>query len=289
MAERPRVAFGGYGRILSFSHQRPGIEEGSLNLARLYPESHARERFEARWPHFLSCDPSLSEVIWREGADHLCFRTESLVPSVLEDRPPVLLVVGNPAPHSVLSGLPFSYEGDQREHRFWLALRDSGFLRFGSELQQIESWQERNDARKEALHSLRYESPFRLGIAVYFSIPSPAAAPVWAGIAGLRRLFGARALGVIAAAEEERLRQIIEGFHRGAGAVIAFQRDAYEGLRLPADAPYSVRTVLLRLLEARCKLDPEIPLLGGPPTRLMRSSSARAALARVKHRLADGA
>ncbi len=275
MTEHPSAAFGDYGQILSISNQRPGIEEGTLNLAQLYPDPHDRERFETRLRLFLDCDPSLSEVIWREGSDQLWFRTESLVPSALDDRPPLLLVVGNPAPHSVLSGLPFSYEGDHREHRFWAALSATGFLQFGPESHQIESWEERNKARKEALFSLRYDSPFRLGIAVYFSMPSPAAAPGWAGVAGLRRLFGARALGIIATAEQERLSQIVKDFHHGAGAVIAFQRDAYEGLRLPTGAPYLVRTVLSSLLEARCKFDSEILLFGGPPTRLMRGASAR--------------
>lgn len=276
-----------YGNILSISNQSLGIDKGILDLAHLYPEPHDRERFETRWDHFLSSDPSLREVIWREGSDQLCFLTESLVPSALDERPPVLLVVGNPAPHSVLNGLPFSYEGNQRDHRFWVALRETGFLRFGSESQQVKSWQERNEARKEALFSLRYDSPFPLGIVVYFSMPSPAAAPGWAGVAGLRRLLGARALRVIAAAEQERLRQIAKDFHHGAGTVIAFQRDAYEALRLPTDTPYSVRTASMGLLEARCKFDPDVLLLGGTPTRLMQSSTARAALSRVKHRLTD--
>ena len=236
---------------------------------------------------FPLSDPSLCELICREGSDQLCFLTESLVPSALDERPPVLLVVGNPAPHSVLNGLSFSYEGNQRDHRFWVALRHTGFLQFGSQSYQIEPWLEKNEARKEALFSLRYESPFRLGIGVYFSMPSPASAPGWAGVAGLRRLFRARALGLIANAEQERLSQIIQGFNQGAGAVIGFQRDAYEGLRQARDTLYSLETILIGLLEARCKLGSQIPLLGSPPTRLMQSPSARAALSRMKHRLTD--
>ncbi|MSQ14578.1 MAG: hypothetical protein EXR50_01765 [Dehalococcoidia bacterium] len=287
MTERPRAAFGGYGQVLSFSNQSPGIQKGSLNLVHLFPERHDLDRFEKRLQCFLSCDPSLNEVVWKVGSDELCFLTESLVPTAPDDRQPVLLLVGNPAPHSVLCGLPFSYERDHREHRFWVALRETGFLQF-PESDQIKSLKERNEARKEALFSLRYRSCFRLGIAVYFAMPSPASGKGWAGVAGLRRLFGAPALRLIAAAEHERLRQIVKGFNHGTGAVLAFQSDAYEGLRLQTDPRYSLVTVLDDLLEAKCKLDSEIPLFGGPPTRSMNWSRARAALSRVKHRLLDG-
>src|SRR3954470_7013059 len=161
------------GRVLTFSNDRPGSDLGRLDLARLYPNATERARFEANWPRFLNSDTMLSTVVWRTGADELYFRTEALLPSAVDDRPPVLLVVGNPAPHSVISGLPFSYEGDFREHRFWITLRDTGYLTFHSDAQTFDTWEARNEARRNDFHALRYDSPFRLGLVVYFSMSSP--------------------------------------------------------------------------------------------------------------------
>ena len=270
-------------QVLAFFPESLGIQKGIMELGRLYPEARDRAAFEDKWPRFLSSDPLLREVVWRTGTDRLCFLTESLLPAATDDRPPALLVVGNPAPHSVLNRLPFSFEANHREHRFWSALGEAGFLNFGAN--QIGTMSERNQERKEAMYALRYRSPFRLGIAVYFSMPSPAVAPPWAGVAGIRKLFGGMALRIIAHAEEERLAQVIREFNAGTGAVIAFQKDAYDGIRSPADAPYSVRTALHSILEGTCKFDARIPLVCAPPTRLMRSVAARATLARIKARL----
>lgn len=273
--------------ILSFSPQSLGVQKAVLQLARLYPEARDRERFEERWPRFLSSEPLVKEVLWRAGADQLAFLTESLLPTETDARRPILLVVGNPAPHSVLNGLPFSFEADQREHRFWRALSQAGLLSFDLVPTQVGPIAELNEQRKAALYSLSYHSPFRIGIAVYFSMPSPAAAPPWAGVAGLRRLFGITALNVIARAEEQRLSEMIRNFNAGSGAVIAFQRDAYEGIRLQTDPPYSLRGVLDSLLQGTCKLERRIPVFCGPPTRLMQGAPARASLARISTRLTE--
>ena len=227
----------------------------------------------------------MKEVAWREGPDQLCFLTESLVPAAVDGRPPVLLLLGNPAPHSVLNGLPFSYEGNEREHRFWIALRETKFLDFGSNSERFDGWREQNQARKEALYSLNYDSPFRLGIVSYFSMPSPASAPTWAGVDGLRKLFAARHLREIAAAEETRIHEIVGEFQRGRGGILALQRDAYEGLRRPTDPPYSRTAALESQLEARCNLNPTILLIGAPPTRFMHGSAVSAALSRARLRL----
>lgn len=276
--------------MLSFTNERLGIDKGVLDLSLLYPGPGDRNRFEDRWRSFVA-EQSMNGVAWREGANQLCFLTESVVPTIVDDRPPLLIVLGNPAPHSVRSELPFSFEGPEgeraREHRFWIALRQTDFLEFGPDSEHLEGWRKQNQARKEALYSLSYASPFRLGIIAYFSMPSPASAPPWAGVDGLRKLFGASPLREIAEVEEERIRQIIVAFHRGAGGVLALQRDAYEGLRRPTDPPYSRVAALEGMLEARCKMDPAIPLIGAAPTRFMHAAGARAALSRARPRLME--
>ncbi len=50
---------------------------------------------------------------------------------------------------------------------------------------------------------LDYDSPYRVGLAVFISMPSAASGP-WSGIAGVRKLLGARAMKRLIAAERTR-------------------------------------------------------------------------------------
>ena len=73
--------------------------------------------------------------------------------------------------------MAFAYEREGREHRFWRVLRKTGILDFN--LTGEICPQDRgclNQAMKERVFSLKYDSPFRIGIAVYFSMPSAASA-----------------------------------------------------------------------------------------------------------------
>ena len=44
--------------------------------------------------------------------DDLVYRTEQLVPEKKDKRPPLLLVFGNPASHSVQAGMFFAFDDD---------------------------------------------------------------------------------------------------------------------------------------------------------------------------------
>ena len=92
------------------------------------PSDKERQRFAARWPEFLESDPANVDIYQRDG-DRLIYFTEHLVPTKTDDRPPLLLVLGNPASHSAKAGMFFSFEAGAREHRFWKdILRPAGVL-----------------------------------------------------------------------------------------------------------------------------------------------------------------
>ena len=80
-----------------------------------------------------------------------------------------------------------------------------------------------------------------MGIDVFFTFPSPVSTPPWSGVSGLSKLFGSPAIRLLAAAERTRLAATIPRSRDGAGAAVAFQQDAYEGLRtsllLPTQLP----------------------------------------------------
>ena len=62
--------------------------------------------------------------------------------------------------------------------------------------------------------------------------------------------------------------RIAKTFVKDGGAVIAFQKDAWETLRCERSAAYSIEKAKSHKLIGRLKGAPEIPLYGVPPTRL---------------------
>jgi hypothetical protein len=75
-----------------------------------------------------------------------------------------------------------------------------------------------------------------VGIAVFYSIPSPASEKKWSGVSGLKKLFGAEAFRMITREEERRIEILASMFLTSGSAMIAFQKDAYNGVR-SSDSP----------------------------------------------------
>lgn len=94
-----------------------GTQVYELDLIQLYPQRDDLDAFLRRWSEFAASDPSLADVCFLEG-DKLRYFTESFVSPQVDARPPLLILLGNPAPHSVASGICFAHEGKGKEHRF---------------------------------------------------------------------------------------------------------------------------------------------------------------------------
>jgi len=252
----------------------PGIQQYALDLRQLYPDGSSRARFEARWEAFVDDNHEYRELFECRG-DKLVYQTESFLPPSDSSRIPVLLLLGNPALQSVQAGMCFAFErGSLSEHRFWRALRAAGWLSFDDAHLANGDVAERNAARRKDLLNAAYESPFLIGIDVFFSFPSPASTPRWAGVAGLVRLFGQPAIRGIAAAERSRLGATIAA-HVRRGAVVAFQRDAYEYLRDPLARPYSVAAARAGTLSCRLAAGQPVRLFAAPPTRFAHTQAFR--------------
>ncbi len=89
-----------------------------IDLKKLLPAPIQRERFNNNWNDFLVSDTCNKDLFDLKG-DRLKYQSEQLIPSKPDDRPSLLLVLGNPASHSVKEGMFFSFEGNKKEHRFW--------------------------------------------------------------------------------------------------------------------------------------------------------------------------
>jgi hypothetical protein len=238
-----------------------------IDLKQLFPDTkkRERERFEKKWEAFLESDSCNRDIFKREG-DYLIYQSEQLIPTKVDNRPPLLLVLGNPASHSVKEGMFFSFEGDKKEHRFWIRiLKPSGVLDLPFE--PGLSIEKLNKQRRDALFNLGYDSPYRIGLSVIISMPSAPGGP-WGGIAGVQKLIGAKAMRRLEKAETKRVFECAKKFVNPKGAVIAFQKNVWNNLRSENDPKYELKHARAGKLKGHIKGNPRIPLLCVPPTRL---------------------
>ncbi len=156
------------GSILSYQQKTPVKLLCEIDLKKLLLAPKERDRFDKKWNDFLKSDPCNKEIFERNG-DRLKYQSEHLIPSKSNDSPPLLLVLGNPASHSVKAGMFFALEKNKKEHRFWKdILRKSGVLELSyDDKLPVETL---NELRKKQLLELKYNSPFRIGLCVYISI-----------------------------------------------------------------------------------------------------------------------
>lgn len=117
-------------RVLTYSQPKPGALKCTLDLSILYPTDQERSKFKSRFAEFVKSEPYCSQVYSLE-ADKLIFLSEQLIPKKSDSRIPLLMVFGNPTPRSVREGMFFSFEGDNKEHRFWKHIMEkSGIIDF---------------------------------------------------------------------------------------------------------------------------------------------------------------
>ena len=96
-----------------------------------------------------------------------------------------------------------------------------------------------------------------------------AAGGKWGGVAGIKKLLGANAFKIIEKEEIERIVVRAKKFIHNHGAVITFQKNAWENLRSENDPVYTIDMAKEGKLAGKVKGDSDIWLYGVPPTRLV--------------------
>jgi hypothetical protein len=232
----------------------------------LFEGKDERARFDGKWKEFKASDHD-NKKVFRKRNNKLIYRSEQLIPTKKNERPPLFLVFGNPATHSVEKGMFFSSKNKGKENRFWkLILNSAGLLDLPFDARQ--SVEKLNAQRRQILFNLRYDSPFRISLGVFISIPS-APSGKWGGVTGIQKLIGIKALRRLEAAERDRVMECSRKFLTPNGAVITFQKNAWNGLRSDEDLQYSIDLAKAGKLKGKLKDNPDIPIFGIPPTRLI--------------------
>jgi hypothetical protein len=254
--------------LLAYHQTDPIRLECTIDLDRLFETKKESTRSDEKWESFLHSDP-YNEVILKRSGNKLSYYSEHLIPKAIDTRPPLLLVFGNPASHSVAAGLFFAFKDNSKENRLWKSiLKPAGILSFSFD--GSRSADELNDNRKRQLINLDYRSAFRIGLSVFISMPSAPAGP-WGGVAGVRKLIGVRALGRLEAEEAKRIIKCAKAFigDDPRGKVVTFQKNAWNGLKSENDPGYEIDKARNGTLKGHLKNCPSIRLYGVPPTRLV--------------------
>ena len=266
-------------RLLAYRETEPGSLACSLDLSRLFKTVKERDQFESKWPEFLDSDP-YNRYLFQLQGNRLTYNTEQLIPLKTNEKPPLLMVFGNPASRSVVEGMFFAFERDRKEHRFWKQiLGNSGVVDFG--IKDNLPVETKNGQRKERILNLKYNSPFRIGMSVFISMPSGASGP-WSGVGGVQKLIGVKAMKRLEDAEKNRILETSNNFLNDKGVVLTFQKNAWEALRSDGNPAYEIALAKSGRLKGSLGDRPGIKLFGLPPTRLVGPCS------RVMHKALTG-
>lgn len=244
--------------------KNPGQLECRIAINELFESKNEKDKFFSKLPSFLGSDP-YNKKVYQVDDTHINYHTEELIPKARDNRPALLLLLGNPASHSIVSGMFFAFEANNTEHRFWKTiLKNSGVLNVS--ISGEISPEEKNSIRRNQILESRYSSPFQIGLSVFHSMPS-GASDKWSGVAGIQKLIGKKAFRKLEHEEKKRVSNTIDNFVTKNGAVIAFQKNAWQNMKTATDPDYSKKIVNKVGLTGKVD-NRDINLICVPPTRL---------------------
>jgi len=104
-------------KVLEYRPGKPGQLKCKIDLDKLFKTQKEHNKFNQNWKKFLKSDKN-NKIIYSLKGNILKYKTEELIPTKPTNRRPLLLLLGNPASHSVVSGMFFAFEGKGIEHSF---------------------------------------------------------------------------------------------------------------------------------------------------------------------------
>ena len=251
-------------RILTYRQTGQVKLKCMIRLDQLFPDQKSEEQFASKWTEFI--EDSCNNDVYHLQKNMLSYDSEQLIPTHYNGKPSLLLILGNPASESVKRGMFFATDKRDRELKFWKHIIEKAEL-----LPPISYKNSTANAlnlrRKKQVWNLDFRTPFRIGLSVFISMPS-AAGGIWSGVAGIRRLLQSHAFRTIEKEETKRIVKCARKFVQNNGAVVTFQKNAWENLRSKSDPPYKIEDAKSGKLVGTLKKTPNIRLFCVPPTRL---------------------
>jgi len=216
-----------------------------------------------------------------EVGNKLVYETEVLIPKVNKNRLNVLMVLGNPAVHSVAERMFFSYERRRNrenqetwiEHRFWRALRDCDVLEFNKNVKNPtpQNIDEINSYKRDCLLNGDYISDFNIFLLPYFSFPTPASGP-YSGVNGIKKIVGEEIFEEMKKFEFQRFKGIFLG--NNIKNVTCFQKTAGNEVIEKAQGK-PIDSILNNRVYKLGDALKHVTLYTAPPTRLLHTNSGK--------------
>lgn len=146
-------------------------------------------------------DPSFLDICSLQGSV-LKYESETLFPeNIGGKKQKVLMVLGNPATHSVKNGMFFYSKSEDKSHPFWGKMANAGLVHAVSNTTREE---EANLRREMILNGISSEK-YLVGLTTFYSFPTPGSFDAsFSGVAGVEKLFK-QILEPISKVETERI------------------------------------------------------------------------------------
>ena len=209
------------------------IQSVEIDLTEIPDQS--RQNIESKITYLNYISAEHKKIFEFKGRDKLVYKTEILLPKVNKNRLNVLMVFGNPAIHSVIEKMFFSYErtrteGKWREHRFWRALRDCEVLKFKRNIENPtpQNIKKINDYKGDCLLNGEYQSNFNIFLLPYFSFPTPASGK-YSGVNGIKKILGKHIFTGMKEFEFQRFKRI--ALDNDIKNIICFQKSALKEIK----------------------------------------------------------
>lgn len=198
-------------KILRFEENKNGQYEVKADLS-AFPD--VKDKLKKYIDHQTSKDKDFKKICNLQG-DILKYRSETLIPEKYDTKKKrVLIVVGNPATHSIKNGMFYYSQGKKKtKHKFW------GKLEKAELLPKIPKTTREDEAakRREIIKGGAGHKDFVIGLTTFYSLPTP----VGIDAKGVERLFKP-AINTIQQEEYER----IKGYSFSKGATLVFTQES---------------------------------------------------------------
>lgn len=252
-------------KSFTYNQVSEGVYNCIIDLSQIYSTKNEIEKFNNRFNSFMPSDKNLLKLIKRTD-NIIKYPHKSWIPFQTNERPPLLFLFGNPAPHSVLDDIYFSYEGKGIPHRFWKIMKEIGIIDIDTNPKTIK-----NDFFKQ-----NYKSSYFIGMDVIFTFPTPSSEKKWSGVQGIYKLFGKKATEKLINHEKLRINNIIKNLNNRNLKIVAMQKDAFEAI---SNIKYDIKKAVNGELHVR---NNNIDIWGTPPTRWLYTQKMKSLLYNIK-------
>jgi hypothetical protein len=166
-------------------HSHNYTVEMNLQSAEFQLDDDGLAVFTKRYEEIGREDPSFLDICSLQGSV-LKYESETLLPKNMDgSKRKVLLVLGNPATHSVKNGMFFYSKAKDKSHTFWGKMAYTGLVHTVPKTTRDEEAK----LRREMILSGTSSDKYLVGLTTFYSFPTPGSKSSIAGVAGVERLF----------------------------------------------------------------------------------------------------